>query len=874
MLTRSQSHAESGFKRFYQLFKSEQAFVLTQLEGITAENDRRTYVSLLLQRLMCLYFLQKRGFLDSNTAYLSTHLERIQEHYGQDQFFRHFLLPLFHSKLSNSRASYAASPLFGNVPLLAFQLFALHPLELRYANIQIADRAFVHLFAFFDTYQWQLKEDQIQAENTLTAAIFAYICEHTSDQKQVGAYYTGTDVSTYITNNTIISYLFKAVQASYPAAFSSDTSIWQLLQRRPERYIQRVIRERTYLPAEASHEYRARQKRYKMLTAILSAGTINHIHAFITYNLDIFQFALDVIEDCEQLDWLLAFYTNIEQISILDPTCGSGAFLMAALHLLKTLYKACLQRMYALIEQHQLPDHSSRLSSNPVSLNRYNSLLQQIQQHHSLDHYILTSIITHNLYGVDLMPEAIEVCKLRLFMALLDHTECIEDIQPLLALQQNIRCGNALVGLIHDPEPAHPQAYQLSPAAEAHENADYGYKKNDRANNQPFHWFSAFPHRMQQGGFDIIIGNPPFVEYHKIKHSYQIQGYEKESCGNLYAAVIERSLALCRSEMSHLGLIVPLSICSGNRFKRLRQIIRQSTSPIWLSNFEIFPSRLFESAFQRLSILLAQRAKTPFRPALYVTGVKRWYAAERPHLINLISYTHVKSKASGSIFPKLASSLHEQIMQKILQKGKEARLESILHTEPTPYFVYYQEATNYWLKATCRVPFYKKNGKIMHPPHGRFLFLANEQLAHTVMALLNCSLFYLWFATYADSFHLSQSLVKSFPTGNALYTIAALPDLAIQLEEEIQRNAQMSTRNTRSGTRQKKPGYLIELEEYRMHSSKALLDEIDRVLASYFGFTNEELDFIINYDIKYRMGKKEYANSTLWPPAGAATLQL
>jgi hypothetical protein len=48
---------------------------------------------------------------------------------------------------------------------------------------------------------------------------------------------------------------------------------------------------------------------------------------------------------------------------------------------------------------------------------------------------------------------------------------------------------------------------------------------------------------------------------------------------------------------------------------------------------------------------------------------------------------------------------------------------------------------------------------------------------------------------------------------------------------------------------------LIELEEYHMARSKPLLDEIDRVLAKYYGFTNQELDFIINYDIKYRMGK-------------------
>jgi hypothetical protein len=163
-----------------------------------------------------------------------------------------------------------------------------------------------------------------------------------------------------------------------------------------------------------------------------------------------------------------------------------------------------------------------------------------------------------------------------------------------------------------------------------------------------------------------------------------------------------------------------------------------------------------------------------------------------------------------------------------------------------PYFVYYQEATNYWMKATCRVPFYKKNGIRMVPPHGRLLFFRDELTAHTVMALMNSSLFYLWFATYSDGFHLSHALVKEFPVARELYAVKELLLLAARLEEEIKQCARMSTRNTKKDR--------IEIEEYRMGQSKALLDEIDRVLAQYYHFTSDELEFIIHYDQKYRMG--------------------
>ena len=72
---------------------------------------------------------------------------------------------------------------------------------------------------------------------------------------------------------------------------------------------------------------------------------------------------------------------------------------------------------------------------------------------------------------------------------------------------------------------------------------EYGVKPSDgtayqhwRDRHQPFHWFVEFYGIMHKGGFDVIIGNPPYVEYSKVKkEGYTVKGYETESCGNLYA---------------------------------------------------------------------------------------------------------------------------------------------------------------------------------------------------------------------------------------------------------------------------------------------------------------------------------------------------
>lgn len=144
----------------------------------------------------------------------------------------------------------------------------------------------------------------------------------------------------------------------------------------------------------------------------------------------------------------------------------------------------------------------------------------------------------------------------------------------------------------------------------------------------------------------------------------------------------------------------------------------------------------------------------------------------------------------------------------------------------------------------------------MTPSHGRFLFFEQERTARIIMALMNSSLFYIWFTTYADGFHLSHTLVKAFPVNVALLTSQQLYDLALLLEKDIQLHTRRSTHNTKDGEHTRRPGHRIELEEYHMRYSKNILDEVDRVLAQYYSFTSEELAFIINYDIKYRLSKR------------------
>src|SRR5436853_6237745 len=143
-------------KRFYARFKVERAAFLTAVQGIPTETERGEYASLMLNRLMFVYFLQYKGLLDGDSRYLSRRLSMVQATEGQDAFYRHFLLPLFHEGLAGKQPQTAHSTLLlGNIPRLGLSLFKEHILERYPTTIFITDQAFVRLFAFFDNYQWR-----------------------------------------------------------------------------------------------------------------------------------------------------------------------------------------------------------------------------------------------------------------------------------------------------------------------------------------------------------------------------------------------------------------------------------------------------------------------------------------------------------------------------------------------------------------------------------------------------------------------------------------------------------------------------------------------------------------------------------------------
>ncbi|MGI9175226.1 MAG: Eco57I restriction-modification methylase domain-containing protein, partial [Rhodothermales bacterium] len=691
---------EKVTKKFYRDFDRQRKAFLKEIKGISDEPDREWYASALLNRLMFVYFLQRKGFLDSDPFYLRNRLARCRERFGDDEFYsfyRTFLLKLFHDGLGAPASKREAElrDLIGDVPYLNGGLFQIHQMERDYDAIAIKDEAFEKLFKFFEGWDWTLDYRPLRSGKEINPDVLGYLFEQYINNKQMGAYYTKEDVTGYITRNTLLPFVLDEARHHYPDGFRGDRSVWRLLRDDPDAYIYPAIQHTARdsdgqplplpdeiaaglddvaqrgvwntltppewgLPTEIWRETVARRQRYEALRVKLSAGEVQRTADLVSLNLDIERFTRDAIETCEDPKLLRAFWKALRSVKVLDPTCGSGAFLFAALERLEALYTACLLRMQDLI---------GRLDPNASSqaLSDFRDELREAcdpSKHPNLTYFVLKRILLDNLYGVDIMPEAVEVCKLRLFLKLAAQVQPGGRLEPLPDIDFNVRAGNALVGyatreevlrglkgqrvaggadqgrLLFDedrdtlhafeeklddvkrladrfreqqqthggevtPEDKEELRSRLRALADELDRAlalEYGVapaKANAFdawcASHQPFHWFAEFYGVMSEGGFDVIVGNPPYVRHTSSSLNYDVVGYESRACRELYAYTMERTYSL-GGKTGWSGLIVPMSFAASGAFDSIRAVVKDNSNLLLTSHFANRPGQLFEGA--------------------------------------------------------------------------------------------------------------------------------------------------------------------------------------------------------------------------------------------------------------------------------------
>jgi hypothetical protein len=941
-------------KKFYTDFKHHKDAFQKFIKGISNEGIMAHYTSLMLNRLMFCYFLQQKDFLDGDRHYLRNRFEKVRESYGEDQFhsfYRSFLRRLFHDGLdAQSRPDELTAIIGKNIPYLNGGIFAEHKIEKENPNIQIPDEAFGKIFAFFDEWNWHLDDRPLADGNEINPEVLGYVFEKYTNQKEMGAYYTKEDITEYISKNTILPFLLQKITAKLPAG------TWDLLKSDPDRYIYEPVRrgagkdEKEWknslpeniaigldtkapklierrkdwntptpsshaLPTEIWRETIARHQRCHGLREKLRAGEVTDPADLVTLNLDIRQFTQDVISSAPG-DLALAMWKALRSMSVLDPTCGSGAFLFAALEILEPLYEGLLERFRAL-----LADWQSSGEKHPNWEKEIKAILTAVDHHPNEAYFIHKTIIVHNLYGVDIMEEAVEICKLRLFLKLAAQLQPGQAVEPLPDIDFNVRSGNTLVGYASrdeikkavetDPSikkqvDGREQGMLLGAVAdidaytlimEEAEEVDLLYKqfqnqqdlgtesaaeqrntkqviesklaslrsqldrflagqydqknlKSDatfrkwQASHEPFHWFVEFYGIMNGGGFDVIVGNPPYVEYSKVRSQYTVGGYQTEACNNLYALVFERSIAVL-SEFGRLGLIVPNSSISAQKMAPLQSIARKSS--VWVSSFSWRPSLLFEGANMLLAIwIISKEVDNSIQSSKY----HRWPSEYRPLLFPCVAYSDVTDIVTDFQIPKLPEAIGKSIIQKCRRQAGATDLFSSTGRGAHPIF--YFRAVLYWFKVLRLSPIMEEDGVPTTTSEMKRLEFEESGIRDAAWCCLASNLFTFFYVTWSSCQVVNRPDLE-FPIDLKSFSEADLKkftQLADSCEQDLLEKSSIQTRNYSARGR----SYTMRKQYFYFRNSKPLIDEIDTLLAEHYGFTEEELDFIINYDIKYRMG--------------------
>ena len=189
--TKQAFYAEKITKSFYAKFKTEHEAFLKQIKGIDDEENRKWYASLMLNRLMFVYFIQRKGFLDGDHHYLKNKLAAVKAALGADKFhsfYRSFLLRLFHEGLGAQTHAQPLIKLIGRVPYLNGGLFEVHKLEEGKAgdNIEIPDKAFKRIFEFFDEYDWHLDNRPLGNEREINPDVLGSVASHMTFVETIG----------------------------------------------------------------------------------------------------------------------------------------------------------------------------------------------------------------------------------------------------------------------------------------------------------------------------------------------------------------------------------------------------------------------------------------------------------------------------------------------------------------------------------------------------------------------------------------------------------------------------------------------------------------------------------------------------------------
>jgi hypothetical protein len=256
------------------------------------------------------------------------------------------------------------------------------------------------------------------------------------------------------------------------------------------------------------------------------------------------------------------------------------------------------------------------------------------------------------------------------------------------------------------------------------------------------------------------------------------------------------------------------------------------------------PESVFADVEMPVAIVISFSPDKGSNVPFTTSSVNRFYSDERPHVMECLELVRHQFRKNQHRIAKLGTPLEVSVYEKLF--NRDFAPLGTLACGYSEWSMYYQEACRYWVKAILGRPYFVRNGERIDPPHGRTIHFATLNAARFATCLLNSSLFYWAYSALCDCEHINDGFVREFPVSSA-WTKVNWENLSAQLLDSLKRSATRKVIST-------KQGHTIKYDEIKAANCKSEINEIDRTLAGLYGLSTEELDFICNYDIKYRAG--------------------
>ena len=366
------------------------------------------------------------------------------------------------------------------------------------------------------------------------------------------------------------------------------------------------------------------------------------------------------------------------------------------------------------------------------------------------------------------------------------------------------------------------------------------------ANSQFFLWHTWFHDvfsRPSKKGFDIVIGNPPYgAKYdNQTKRYYKntyvtansIRGLQKGSL-DTYTLFIELGYNLLRKNGS-FAYIVPISLTSSDSLTGVHRLLIGNCDTIYISSYAVRPKPVFENAVVNTSILLFKKTETPCQYLFSTKMHRRGNEFELQRLIDNLQFVDVKGQTLYGRIPKIGSEIEKTILNKLFNYTK---LGSLIKTSGSPIIYrfaggrYFKVVTNYSTGSSAE----------------RTIYFANSKIADAVGCILSSSLSFWFYQIFSDNLNWKTYEIENFTVPQlSAEDIDYLDKLYSRYLSDIEAKANIRITSGEST-------YNVDsFKEYKIVRSKAIIDEIDDYICPLYGLTQEETDFIKNYELEFRL---------------------